>query len=105
MANPILFDIPHTLGRDEARRRINDRLPKLTDHIPGVGAIGSSWPSPDHLAMTVAAMAQTIGVDFFIEDTLIKGRIELPLLLSAMARPIVDTIKANAQTWLEPPRG
>ena len=35
MQRPIDVDLPHKLGRDEARRRIADNIHELKDHIPG----------------------------------------------------------------------
>ena len=42
MQQPIDVDLPHKLGRDEARRRIAGNFHKLRDHIPGVPAISTS---------------------------------------------------------------
>ena len=38
MDRPIEVDLPHKLGREEARRRIAGNVHKLSDHIPGGAA-------------------------------------------------------------------
>jgi hypothetical protein len=38
MAAPTIIDIPHNLGRDEARRHMAAGIGKLASHIPG-GAV------------------------------------------------------------------
>ena len=35
MTQPIDVDLPHNLGKDEARRRIANNIHKLEEHIPG----------------------------------------------------------------------
>ena len=46
MASPTVIDIPHTLGRDEAIRRMERGVGKLASHIPGGAAtVTHSWPS------------------------------------------------------------
>ena len=35
------IDIPHSLGRDEAKRRVEAGLPKLEKHIPGGGTVSA----------------------------------------------------------------
>ena len=35
MQQPIEVDLPHKLGREEARRRIANNIQQLKDHIPG----------------------------------------------------------------------
>ena len=44
MQRPIDVDLPHKLGRDEARRRLATNIHKLQDHIPGGAShVDSSW--------------------------------------------------------------
>ena len=35
MSSPIVVDLPHKLGKQEAKRRIQNGIGKLKDHIPG----------------------------------------------------------------------
>ena len=42
MSQPIQVDLPHKLGKEEARRRIASNIHKLKDHIPGGTAQVSS---------------------------------------------------------------
>ena len=38
MNKPIKIDLPHQLGAEEAKRRMQGGIGKLKDHIPGGGA-------------------------------------------------------------------
>ena len=74
MERPIEVDLPHKLGREEARRRIAGNVHKLTDHIPGGAAdvkgggpgyvqlIGSRRLSSE-LGNLVEAVAAAIGAE------------------------------------------
>lgn len=57
MAQPIELDLPHNLGREEARRRIASNIGSLEKHIPGGAQVQSSW-SGDRLDLSVAAMGE-----------------------------------------------
>ena len=46
MSHPIEVDLPHNLGKDEARRRIANNIHRLQDHIPGGAQVESG-----HLAV------------------------------------------------------
>ena len=55
MTQPIDVDLPHNLGKDEARRRIANNIHKLQEHIPGGAHVQSGW-SGDQLNLQIAAM-------------------------------------------------
>jgi putative polyhydroxyalkanoate system protein len=97
------FDIPHSLGKAEARSRINAGLPKLERHIPGGGQLESTWEG-DRLDMTITAMGQKVGVGLLVEDHVIHADVAIPLMLSMMSGPISDFVKTSAEKMLAPPK-
>ena len=94
------FDIPHTLGHAEARRRIEQGLPKLESKIPGGGQVTSEWPADDRLMLTIIAMGQTVKADMNIADDSLRGTVAIPMRLSMMAGPIGDFVKTSAEKML-----
>ena len=94
------FDIPHELGQAEARRRIEQGLPKLEAHIPGGGQVQSEWPAADRLMLTIIAMGQTVKADMNIADRAITGTVAIPMMLSMMAGPISEFVKTSAEKML-----
>lgn len=94
------FDIPHDLGRAEARRRIVQGLPKLESKIPGGGQVTSEWPAEDRLMLTIIAMGQTVKADMNITDHAIAGTVAIPMMLSMMAGPISEFVKTSAEKML-----
>ncbi len=59
MAQPIEVDLPHRLGKDEARRRIANNIHKLQEHIPGGAQVESGWAG-DQLNLRVQALGDSI---------------------------------------------
>lgn len=93
MNQPISVDLPHKLGRDEARRRIANNVHKLTDHIPGGAAqTASSW-SGDELTLNVTAMGQSIEARILVEESVVRVRMMLPPLLAMFAKPIESMLR------------
>jgi hypothetical protein len=100
MAGPIIIDIPHDLGRTEAKRRMMAGVDKVARHIPGGGEVSSSWPSEDRMTLTIAAMGQKISADLDVEDRLVKVRLAVPLMLSFMSGPITAIVQKSAEELL-----
>ena len=88
MASTMQFDIPHKLGKTEAKRRIDAGLPKLERHIPGGGTVQAHWTGEDRLAMTVTAMGQKVSVDMVVEEAVVHASVAVPMMLSMMAGAI-----------------
>ena len=100
MQRPIDVDLPHKLGRDEARRRLANNIHKLEDHIPGGAShVDSSWVG-DRLNLTVHAMGQAVEAEIDVEETKVHCRIQLPGLLSLFAAPIEAMLKAKGSDLL-----
>lgn len=97
------FEIPHKLGRAEAKRRIENGLPALEKHIPGGGTVTASWTAEDRLALQISAMGQAVGVAIEVEDALVRGEIEVPLMLSMMSSAIRDFVEKSSRIMLEKP--
>lgn len=93
------ISIPHTLGRAEARRRIEAGLPKLAAHIPGGGKLDSAWQGDD-LALTITALGSAIPVRLQVLDDRIVGSVEVPLFLQAMQGQIAEFVKTSATRML-----
>jgi hypothetical protein len=59
MADPVVVDIPHKLGRDAARARIAGGVGKIAEIVPGGGHVEQRWEG-DTLHFTVSAMGQQV---------------------------------------------
>ena len=104
MQQPIKVDLPHTLGRDEARRRIANNIHKLKDHIPGGAAhVDSTW-NGDDLDLTVHAMGQAVQTRIGVEETKVRVEVILPGMLALFAGPIEAMLQKKGNVLLEDKR-
>jgi hypothetical protein len=94
MNQPIDVDLPHKLGKEEAKRRIGDNIDKLHEHIPGGANVTSRWEG-DTLKLNVAAMAQAVDADITVHETKVHCHVVLPGLLGMFAQPIAAMLKAR----------
>ncbi|MET0269093.1 MAG: polyhydroxyalkanoic acid system family protein [Sphingomonas sp.] len=93
MANPTIIDIPHTLGREEARRRMKARIGELPGYMPGgVAEVASSWPTEDRMALEVKALGQAVSATAQVADDHIRVALVLPPMLGMFADRIGDAI-------------
>lgn len=94
MSQPIQVDLSHSLGRDEAQRRIAANIHKLQGFIPGGAQVTSQWAG-SRLDMTVAAMGQHVGTQIDVEERHVRCRIELPGMLAMLAKPIEAMLRSK----------
>ncbi len=100
MTQPIIIDLPHSLGAQEAKRRMQDSIHKLKDQIPGGAAVQSSW-SGDRMNLRVAAMGQQVDASLDVEETRIHLEVQLPPMLSFLAGPITKVLRRQGAEMLE----
>src|SRR5215208_4203463 len=88
MDRPIEVDLPHSLGKDEARRRIANNVHSLRDHIPGGAAhVDSIWAG-DALNLNVHAMGQAVQAEITVQDSFVRCKVLLPGMLAFFAPAI-----------------
>ncbi|WP_420146006.1 polyhydroxyalkanoic acid system family protein [Sphingobium sp.] len=101
MATPIIIDIPHSLGRDEAKRRMTNGVAKLASHIPGGAAtVTHDWPSQDQMSLTVATMGVEVPCTVDAEDARLRVTMLLPAMLSLMSGPIKAIVQQQGERLL-----
>ena len=100
MDRPIEVDLPHKLGREEARRRIAGNVHKLSDHIPGGAAdVKSNWVG-DQLNLDITAMGQTVAAQIDVQETKVRCRVMLPGLLALVAAPLEAALNRKGSDLL-----
>ena len=104
MQKPIQVDLPHKLGRDEARRRIANNIHKLKEHIPGGGAqVDSAWQGDD-LDLAIKALGQEVSARIGVEETKVRVAVMLPGMLAMFAGPIEAMLQKKGNVLLEDKR-
>ncbi len=99
MERPIDVDLPHKLGRTEARRRLATNIDKLERHIPGGARVENRW-SEDTLYLTVHAMGQAVEAKIDVEETKVHCRVMLPGMLALFAAPIEALLQKKGSDLL-----
>lgn len=100
MTQPIDVDLPHNLGKDEARRRIANNIDKLEQHIPGGAQVQSGWAG-DQLNLQVAALGEAINATIDVEETKVRLKVLLPGMLGMFSGMIQAGLQKKGGLLLE----
>lgn len=96
--------IPHTLGREEARRRLRANSHTLKDSFPGgMADVRTSWPNEDRMAMAIGAMGQHVTGHIDVQDSQVLLTVELPPALGFIEPLVSGAIQQAGQKMLAPP--
>jgi hypothetical protein len=70
--------LPHSLGREEVRRRLHARSGEIAEMFPGgMAEVAVSWPHEDRMSLDVTAMGKTLAGAVEIGDHEVAFVIEL----------------------------
>jgi putative polyhydroxyalkanoate system protein len=100
MTQPIDVDLPHNLGKEEARRRIASNIHKLQEHIPGGAQVQSGW-NGDQLTLDVAAMGQAVTATIDVMDSKVHLKVLLPPMLGMFGGMIQAALQKKGGALLE----
>ena len=100
MAQPIELDIPHSMGKQGVRDRLDSRIGRLGEKIPGGARVEHRWEG-DTLHFVVHAMGQAVTSTATIFDKHVHAVVDLPAFLQLFAAPIRAAIQAEAPKLLK----
>ena len=100
MTPPIAVNIPHQLGRAEARRRIESGFANLVRQLPGGGGAFSERWDGDRLTFSVSAMGQGVSGIIDVRDTVVAMEIALPGVLGLLASGLKGRLEKAGQLLL-----
>lgn len=100
MTQPIELDLPHKLGRDAARARIEGGIGKLASFVPGGTITDQRWDG-DTLNLAVEAMGQRVTSRLTVMDDKVHAVFELPPFLALFADKIRDKLAKDGPKMLE----
>ena len=94
--------IPHSLGRDEARRRLLARSGDISQLVPGgMAEVTATWPSDDRMDLCVKAMGKSVDGYVEISDSAVTVVIDLPASFAFFEPMVRGAIESNAQKLLK----
>lgn len=100
MTTPMQVDLPHKLGAEEARRRIDGGIGRLKDFIPGAAEVRSAWTG-DRLGLQVQAMGQEVNAQIDVRDTYVRVEVLLPPALAFFGKTIAAALQRKGAELLE----
>ncbi len=104
MADPISVDIPHRLGAEEARRRIEGGVGRLKDFIPGAAEVRSAWTG-DRLGLQIQMMGQEVNAQLDVQDSHVRVEVLLPPALAFFGKAIEAGLRRKGTELLEDRKG
>jgi len=100
MTHPIQVDLPHSLGKDEARRRIANNTHKLQEHIPGGAHVESGWAG-DELNLRIQALGETVQAAVDVDETVVRLKVLLPGMLGMFSGLVQAALQKKGNVLLE----
>jgi hypothetical protein len=101
MNKPLVVSIPHRLGKDEARRRLQGGLGNLRATLGGaVKPLNETW-TQDHLDFRWSVLGQVASGALDVADDHVRVEIELPWLLARLAEKAKAMLQKQGQLLLE----
>jgi hypothetical protein len=100
MSTPLVVSIPHQLGRDEARHRLQSGLSRAAVNIPVLKVDEETWRG-DQMLFRVRVIGQVAAGRIDIEDDHVRLEVRLPWLLQKFADVARHAIRNRGQLLLD----
>jgi putative polyhydroxyalkanoate system protein len=105
MSQPLIVLVPHRLGRQEARRRLDRGIGRLEDELGTIlSGLDHHWQG-DTLNFTASAMWQRITGRIEVLDDAVRVEIELPWVMQFLRDTITKRVRGRSVALLEKPPG
>ena len=94
--------LPHTLGREEVRRRMHQHGDEIGGYFPpGMAHVETSWPNDDFMALDINAAGQKITGGIEVEDDSVTIEMDLPPMLGFLRGTIENAVRKHGGRLLE----
>ena len=100
MSGPISVDLPHSLGAEEAKRRIASNIGGLTGHLPAGAQVRSSWQG-DTMKLGIGVLGQEVAADIDVREKVVRLTVLLPPALAFFGKAIEAGLRRSAPDMLE----
>lgn len=105
MSKPLVVVIPHQLGRDAARERLQTGLTALKEKFGDkVSSVDDRWTG-DHLDLDVKAVGQSVSAGIDVADDNVRVEVKLPWMLAMIAEKVRPYIEKEGHLMLEKKKG
>lgn len=100
MSEPLVVTIPHKLGKEEALRRVQPALSKVSKHFPMLQVEEEIW-SGDRMSFRVRALGQVASGTITVAEENVRLEVTLPWLLHKFAELVQKTVSTRGRVLLE----
>jgi len=103
MPQPIVVTIPHRLGKDEAKRRLQVGFSNVRSHVSNsFVTLKDAWAG-DHLDFQANLLGQSTIGSADVADDHVRLELQLPWVLAMLANKAKALVKRQGQLMLEKP--
>lgn|SRR5437868_6132775 len=99
MSAPLIVAIPHSLGREEASRRLRNGLTRAASNVPTLTVDEERWEG-DRMIFRVRALGQAASGQVDVADDHVRVEVVLPWLLQRFAQVAQAAIKSRGNLLL-----
>lgn len=94
--------LPHSLGREEVRRRMHKHGHEIGSYFPpGMADVQTSWPSEDLMELVITAAGQRITGGIEVEDDQVTIDMDLPPILGFLRGTLERAVRKHGGKLLE----
>ena len=99
MTKPLVVSIPHSLGREEAMRRLKSGLSRAATSVPVLAVDEERWED-NRMIFRVRAMGQVAAGHVDVADDHVRVEVMLPWLLQRFAEAAQAMIRSRGDRLL-----
>lgn len=99
MSAPLVVSIPHSLGREEAMRRLKTGLSRAASSVPALSVDEERWED-NRMIFRVRALGQAAAGHVDVADDHVKVEVVLPWLLQRFAEVAQVAIRSRGNLLL-----
>ena len=101
MSAPLVVEIPHRLGKEEAVRRLKGGIGKASSQYGNMVQVHEEIWSGDRLSFRVEALRQMVSGTVDVREENVRIEVMLPWLLARLASGIQAAIRKSGALLLE----
>jgi hypothetical protein len=101
MSKPLVVSLPHRLGKDEAKRRLQAGFGSARTNFAGFFTVQDETWTGDQLNFHLSALGQAAAGTVDVAEDHVKIEVTLPWLLAKFAEKAQSMIQKQGQLMLE----
>ena len=100
MSRPLIVSIPHSLGKEEALRRLKAGMERVVAHVPVMKVDEQTW-SGDRMTFHARALGQVSAGTIDVGENDVRLELTLPWVLQRFGHLVQDAFTQRTRRLLE----